>query len=131
MFTNRLDQEEREKFLELIFKLASCDGGRNEEELELIREYQEELSVSEIPDTDSISALAGYFGAKDRRIRKIVLFEVCQIILSDNNVGENEQKAFDYIKKTLALDAHVTEDIVSVANDLKIIRDRISDIIFV
>ena len=129
MYTNRLDQEEREKFLELIYKLASSDGAIDEEELELIQEYQRELSVEDIPDTDSLSGLACYFGEKDLKVRKTVLFEVCQIILSDHNVGENEQKAFDYIKKVLALDPQVTEDIVSVANDLKIIRDRIYDLI--
>ena len=86
--------------------------------------------MHEIPDTGSIHELADYFSEKETQVKKIVLFEVCGIILSDHNVGENEQEAFDYIKKVLALDTQVTEEIVSVANDLKIIRDRIADIVF-
>ena len=130
MFADRLDAEAREKFLELVYKLASCDGGYGEEEQEIIDSYRKELSVHEIPDTGSIHELADYFSEKETQVKKIVLFEVCGIILSDQNVGENEQEAFDYIKKVLALDTQVTEEIVSVANDLKIIRDRIADIVF-
>ena len=130
MFTDRLDAEARGKFLELVYKLASCDGGFGEEEQEIIDNYRNELSVHEIPDTASISELADYFGKKENLVKKIVLFEVCGIILSDHDVGEKEQEAFDYMKKALALDGPVTEEIISVANDLKIIRDRIADIVF-
>lgn len=129
MFADRLNAEERGRFLELVYKLASCDDGYGEEEQEIIDSYRNELSVHEIPDTGSVQELADYFSEKENPVKKIVLFEVCGIILSDRNVGEKEQEAFDYIKKALALDTQVTEEIVSVANDFKIIRDRIADII--
>ena len=103
MFADRLDAEAREKFLELVYKLASCDGGYGEEEQEIIDSYRNELSVHEIPDTGSIHELADYFSEKETQVKKIVLFEVCGIILSDQNVGENEQEAFDYIKRYLLL----------------------------
>ena len=130
MFADRLDAEARGKFLELVYKLASCDGRYGEEEKEIVDNYRNELSVQEISDTGSIYELADYFSEKENPVKKIVLFEVCGIILSDHNVGEKEQEAFDYMKKVLALDGQVTEEIISVANDLKIIRDRIADIIF-
>ena len=130
MFADRLDAEARGKFLELVYKLASSDGGYGEEEQEIIDSYRNELSVQEIPDTGSIHELADYFGEREQYVKKIVLFEVCGIILSDHNVGENEQAAFDYVKEALALDEQVTEEIVSVANDFKIIWDRIADIVF-
>ena len=124
----KLNREEREKFFELIYKLASCDGVLREEEQELIEGCRRELDIRDNPDTGSFENLADYFGRCDDRVKKIVLFEVCGIILADNEVGENEQKAFDYLKEALAVDEQ--EEIISIANDLKLIQDRIKDIVF-
>ena len=124
----KLNREEREKFFELIYKLASCDGVLREEEQELIEGCRRELDIRDNPDTGSFENLADYFGRCDDRVKKIVLFEVCGIILADNEVGENEQKAFDYLKEALAVDEQ--EEIISIAYDLKLIQDRIKDIVF-
>ena len=124
----KLNREEKEKFFELIYKLASCDGVFREEEQELIEGCRRELDIRDNPDTGSFENLADYFGRCDDRVKKIVLFEVCGIILADNEVGENEQKAFDYLKEALAVDEQ--EEIISIANDLKLIQDRIKDIVF-
>lgn len=124
----KLNREEREKFFELIYKLASCDGVFREEEQELIEGCRRELDIRDNPDTGSFENLADYFGRCDDRVKKIVLFEVCGIILADNEVGENEQKAFDYLKEALAVDEQ--EEIISIANDLKLIQDRVKDIVF-
>lgn len=124
----KLNREEKEKFFELIYKLASCDGVLREEEQELIEGCRRELDIRDNPDTGSFENLADYFGRCDDRVKKIVLFEVCGIILADNEVGENEQKAFDYLKEALAVDEQ--EEIISIANDLKLIQDRVKDIVF-
>ena len=124
----KLNREEREKFFELIYKLASCDGVLREEEQELIEGCRRELDIRDNPDTGSFENLADYFGRCDDRVKKIVLFEACGIILADNEVGENEQKAFDYLKEALAVDEQ--EEIISIANDLKLIQDRVKDIVF-
>ena len=124
----KLNREEKEKFFELIYKLASCDGVLREEEQELIEGCRRELDIRDNPDTGSFENLADYFGRCDDRVKKIVLFEVCGIILADNEVVENEQKAFDYLKEALAVDEQ--EEIISIANDLKLIQDRVKDIVF-
>lgn len=124
----KLNREEKEKFFELIYKLASCDGVLREEEQELIEGCRRELDIRDNPNTGSFENLADYFGRCDDRVKKIVLFEVCGIILADNEVGENEQKAFDYLKEALAVDEQ--EEIISIANDLKLIQDRVKDIVF-
>jgi hypothetical protein len=131
MFAVYLNDEEREKLFELIYKLACCDGECTEEEEILVNSYQMELAVDEVPDTASIAELTEYFAGKDRQIKKMVLFEICTLILTDNHVGENEQKAYGHIKKALALGEIVTEDIVSAANDYKIVKEHIYDTVFV
>ena len=131
MFAIYLSTEEREKLFELIYKLACCDEECAEEEKELVNTYKNELLITEIPDTDTIGGLTEYFVRKENRIKRMVLFEVCTLILADNHVGEIEQEAYDGIKRAFALGDIVTEDIVSAANDYQVIRDRILDTIFV
>ena len=129
MIAGLLNKEERKKFLELICKLASCDGELDAQEQKMIQNYMGELSLSEVPDTDSLQALTDYFAKKDERVKKAVLYEICGIILSDSNVGENEQRAFDAVKSAFALDPRITEEIVSIANDEKILADQLRDIL--
>jgi len=131
MFEGSFSKEDRRKLFELIYKLSICDGESTGEEQELIRDYAAKFSIEEIPDTDSLEGLAAYFASKDLHLRRMVLFEVCGLILADRKVGENEQRAFDYIKSELSLGNTVTEDIVSAANDFKIIKDKIYDIVYV
>lgn len=131
MFANYLSEEERNKLFELIYKLACCDEACAEEEKELVNRCKNELAIGEIPDTDTIAGLTEYFSGKDNHIRRMVLFEICSLILADNQVGETEQEAYEYIKEAFALGEIVTEDIVSAANDYKIIKDRVYDVVFV
>ena len=130
MFTKLLNDEERSKFLELIYKLACCDGEYAEEEQEIVNNYKLELSIEDIPDTDSIEGLTKYFSMKNVKIKRIVLFEVWGMILSDGNVGKNERTAFEGIKKAFALEASTIDEIINVASELQKVYDRIYDIIF-
>lgn len=131
MFAIYLNEEERNKLFELIYKLACCDEECAEEEKELVNSYKNELGIDEISDTDTIAGLTAYFAQKDSRIKRMILFEICGLILADNHVGDTEQEAYEYIKSAFALGATVTEDIVSAANDYKIIKDRVYDVVFV
>ena len=130
MFTSILSKEERGKFLELIYKMACCDGEYAEEEQELLDNYKKELMIDTIPETDSINGLADYFSIKSNCVKRIVLFEVWGMILADRNVGKAEREAFDYIKNVFDLEDSVIEKVVSVANELQKAYDHVYDVIF-
>lgn len=130
MFTSILSEEERGKFLELIYKMACCDGEYAEEEQELLDNYKKELMIDTIPETDSINGLADYFSTKSNCIKRIVLFEVWGMILADRNVGKAEKAAFEYIKKAFDLEDSVIEKVVSVANELQRAYDHVYDVLF-
>ena len=71
MFVNLFDQEEKEKFLELIYKMATCDGVYAEEEKELLNNYKIEFGIDQIPDTLSVHDLVQYFAEKTDDKKKI------------------------------------------------------------
>ena len=119
MFVNLFDQDEKEKFLELIYKMATCDGVYAEEEKELLNNYKIEFGIDQIPDTLSVHDLVQYFAEKTDDKKKIVLFELYGMVLADDEIGEQEKDLFEEIKKIFALNTEVYDKIEKAAVTLK------------
>ena len=130
MFVNLFDQEEKEKFLELIYKMATCDGVYAEEEKELLNNYKIEFGIDQIPDTLSVHDLVQYFAEKTDDKKKIVLFELYGMVLADDEIGEQEKDLFEEIKKIFALNTEVYDKIEKAAVTLKEAYDAVYDAIF-
>lgn len=130
MFVNLFDQEEKEKFLELIYKMATCDGVYAEEEKELLNNYKIEFGIDQIPDTLSVHDLVQYFAEKTDDKKKIVLFELYGMVLADDEIGEQEKDLFEEIKKIFALNTEVYDKIEKAAVTLKEAYDAVYDAVF-
>ncbi len=129
MFLNVMEVEERKKFLELAFKLAQIDGDYAEEEEEIINSYKAELGITEIEDTLSIDELISYFSSKNDTVKKVVLFEVYGMIRADDKLEKSEEEVFDNIKSQFDISADVVEQIVSVADELQNVYDKLYDVL--
>ena len=130
MFVNLFDQKEKEKFLELIYKMATCDGVYAEEEKELLNNYKIEFGIDQIPDTLSVHDLVQYFAEKTDDKKKIVLFELYGMVLADDEIGEQEKDLFEEIKKIFALNTEVYDKIEKAAVTLKEAYDAVYDAVF-
>ena len=130
MFVNLFDQEEKEKFLELIYKMATCDGVYAEEEKELLNNYKIEFGIDQIPDTLSVHDLVQYFAEKTDDKKKIVLFELYGMVLADDEIGTREKDMFEEIKKIFALNTEVYDKIEKAAVTLKEAYDAVYDAVF-
>ena len=129
MFLNVMEVEERKKFLELAFKLAQIDGDYAEEEEEIINSYKAELGITEIEDTLSIDELISYFSSKNDTVKKVVLFEVYGMIRADDKTEKSEEEVFDNIKYQFNISDDVVEQIVSVADELQNVYDKLYDVL--
>lgn len=129
MFLNVMEVEERKKFLELAFKLAQIDGDYAEEEEEIINSYKAELGITEIEDTLSIDELISYFSSKNDTVKKVVLFEVYGMIRADDKTEKSEEEVFDNIKSQFNISDDVVEQIVSVADELQNVYDKLYDVL--
>ena len=65
MFANVMNQSEKEKFLELIYKIAQCDEEYSEEEEEILNNYKAELGMENVNDTDTLEGLVTFFAGKE------------------------------------------------------------------
>lgn len=130
MFANIMDQSEKEKFLELIHKIAQCDEDYSEEEEELLNNYKIELGIQDVKDTDSLEGLVDFFASKTPELKKIVFFELYGMIMADGKIASKESELIEMIEKAFGLPQSLYAEIISVANDLRKVYDRIYDVLF-
>lgn len=130
MFAKLLNQEEKEKFLELIFKIANCDNTFTEEEEELIDNYKLELGLNEIKNTASMSALIDYFGEKQDQIKKVVFFELYGMIMADGYIAAEEESIMRQLKSKFGLSEELHTQIISAVIQLQEAYDKVYEVLF-
>jgi len=129
MFLNSMSTDEKERFLELAYKLAQIDGNYAEEEEEIINSYKAELGITDIGDTGSVDELIDFFATKDEPVKKIVLFELYGMICADSKIEESEKDVFEKIKTKFGISESLVKQIVEVADELQAVYDKIYDIL--
>ena len=130
MFLQVMNMEEKEKFLELVYKVANIEGEFSEEEQEIINSYKNELGLFEIPETGDIDSLADYFAIKADEIKKIVLFEIVGLINADDKIVKEETNILNIMTGRFGLDNEAVEKIKAVAKKLQDIYDEVYDVLF-
>ena len=130
MFLQVMNVEEKEKFLEFIYKIANIEGDYAEEENELINSYKNELGLSEIGDTCNIEELIEYFSTKTMEMKKIILFEVIGLINADDKIVKEEEDFLNKVIVSFGLNTEIVEKIKSIALKLQNVYDEIYDTLF-
>ncbi|MCD8189031.1 MAG: hypothetical protein LUD78_02205 [Clostridiales bacterium] len=130
MFTQLMNKEEKAKFLELVYKTATCDSDYAEEEQELVRSYQIELGMDEIPETASLEELIAYFAAKETTLKKAVLFELYGMILADDKIEAAEAQILELIDQHFALSKEAYDRLLEAARELQQAYDKVYSAIF-
>lgn len=130
MFLQVMNTEEKEKFLELVYKIANIDGEYAEEEQEMVNSYKNELGLSKVPETSDIDGLVRYFSAKATELKKIVLFETVGLINADEKIEKEEADLLDKMSRAFGLDKDVVDRIKSVAKKLQDVYDEVYSALF-
>ena len=130
MFANVMNQTEKEKFLELIYKIAQCDDEYSEEEEDLLNNYKIELGLQDVNDTDTLEGLVNFFAVKSQELKKIVFFELYGMIMADSKIEEKEAALIEMIEAAFGLPKSQYVDIIAVADDLRKVYDRIYEVLF-
>lgn len=129
MFLHSMSTYEKERFLELAYKLAKIDGNYAEEEEEIINNYKAELSIVDIGDTGNIDDLIDFFATRNEPVKKIVLFELYGIICADNKIEESEKDVFKKIKTKFGISEELAKQITEISDELRTVYDKIYNIL--
>lgn len=130
MFLNVLDQEERIKCMELFHFVVNVDGNYSEEEHQLLENYKIQLNLAEFPIVEeSLEELLNYFAAKPESIRKMLYFEICGLILADDNIAKTELDLLENIKVKFDIKKETSDKIMDLVNSLQNIYDEIYEVL--
>lgn len=130
MFLHIVNQEEKEKFLELAYKVANVDGEYAEEEIEIINSFKNELGLDSIADTQDLDGLIDYFSKKSNELKKLIYFEVLGLVSSDDVTSDAETTLLNLMENKFGLDAETITKINVMVERLQKIYDEIYDEIF-
>lgn len=104
MFLTKLQQEEKEAFLELAYLMATIDGKFSVFENPVIAKYKKEMELEEYKIKGlAIDDILKVF--KEERSKHIVLTEILRLVYSDGIVHDNEQNSIRLIKEHFGFDS--------------------------
>lgn len=130
MFLQLLNHEDKEKFLELIYKIANADGEFAEEEQEIVDSYKKELGILKIEDTSDIEGLIEYFSDKVMEIRKIVILRRLGLINADEKIENTENEIIEKMEQAFQLEKTTVKMIECVVKKLQEVYDEVYDVLF-
>lgn len=103
MFLTKLQQEEKEAFLELAYLMATIDGKFSIFENPVITKYQKEMELEDYKIKGlAIEDILKVF--TEERSKHIVLTEILRLVYSDGIVHENEHESVQLIKEHFGFD---------------------------
>lgn len=129
MFLKALNPEEKANFLSLVYLIAKIDGEYSEAEKEIIENYKLEMGLEYIRKGKTILELINYFASKEMPLKKLVLFKVYGLIISDNQLNKNESEVLSLMEEKFALSQDTYKAISAVVEELKSVYDRIYDVL--
>ena len=108
MFLTMLNTEQKKLFISLAYNLASSDGDFSEDERLAIKSYSVEMGMKfkiEEVDTDINCVISEINKISGVREKKIIVFEMIGLAMSDNNYDDCEREIVCKVLKIFGLDA--------------------------
>ena len=126
MLIDVLNQEEREKCMQLFSQIVKVDDDNNDYEQEILNNFRIELGLAAMPEMkDSLEDLIDYFAAKSDSIKKILYFEVCSLIMADEDIRPEEQQVLVDLTRKFEIEPDIIEQINKSVTDLKAVHGNI------
>lgn len=106
MFLNTLKSEEKKRFFDLAYLVATSDGEYSSEEKMLMNSYADEMSIAwnENAPSESVEAIIDILEKEcSIKEKKIIVFEIIGLAMSDGHYDAEEKKIVCSMCKTFGL----------------------------
>ena len=102
MFLQELNLKEKKNFLELAHYIMTVDGKTDEVELNMFNNFRAEVRLGEddyVIKKKSIKDIITEFNASKKRTKKVVMYQIFGIILSNHEYHENQKQTIELLQK--------------------------------
>ena len=108
MYLSLLNKNEKIYFLGLAYNIATIDGNYSNEEKAMINGYCQEMQV-EFNEKTMINSndffITKINSSSDNKVKKIILFELIGLAMSDNNYDEIEKEMVLDLSKSFKIES--------------------------
>ncbi len=117
MFLNALSNEDKPKFLDLLYIVAQSDGVIEECEISHISAYAGEMGIENNYNvSESLENIINYFKSRPETIRKIVIAEVLALAHIDGKFCSAEKIIIKNMGKEFSLPEYFINEILEWVN---------------
>lgn len=133
MYLSFLNRKEKIVFLSLAYHVAQLDQVVTEEEIKLIESYKKELGelITEEELISNMNQLLELLSEVTLQNKKIIVFELIGLSLSDNNFDESERNFISKLCKDFELDLDYMVQCETLVLDYLNLQNRINSTVLV
>lgn len=133
MYLNRLNNEQKELFLDLCINAAEADNNFAAEEKRLIEQYCEEMQMAGVrlqADHDFESAVSNLMNISSKEDLRMILLEITALVLADGKFDKAEKEFVDRLVKLTGMESETFDKMKQLLTDLTQLYRNIDDLIF-
>lgn len=133
MFLNRLNDEQKNLFLDLCVHAAMANNDFAKEEKQTIDQYCVEMQIAEPRYTANYSldeVVDKLIAISTKEELRIILLEITALIISDNVYDNEEQKFMDSFAERIGFSKEKVGEMLDCLNDLSRVYQKINSLVF-
>lgn len=132
MYLATLKEQEKELFLSFAYALSSSDNDFGTEEHAMIDSYCEEMqffATGEISSMTIEETVEKIKNISDEKAKKVIIFELVGLALSDSNFDEKEHAIIDEASVSFGLDKDYAEKCKKVIEEYLLFQQKINELV--
>ena len=132
MYLNRLNNEQKELFLDLCIHASKANNDFADDEKEFIKLYANEMQLCDVryeAKNKFEEAMAKLVSISSSIELKIVVFELTALILSDHQYDELESTFMSKVIRIAGIDTCKHKEMIEMLNEISMVYEKLNSII--
>ena len=132
MFLHTMTDKQKNLFMKLAIKAAEANGIVELEEKNMLKAYGIEMGIKPIYETDSNTEdiIAELNAICDDKTKRIIVFEVLGIMISDSEYDEEEKNFVNEMISAFSIPSDQKDEMLGVLKEYANVFKKISNLIF-
>lgn len=133
MYLTLLNKKEQDLFLDMAFELVFSDGEYTKEEKQMVSDYCDEMKIPlrEAKEDDKTieDILSIIKQNSDKRVQKIIIFELIGLAMADGNYDDKERAMILNMEKVFEIELEFAEECEKILMEYIKFQERINELV--
>ncbi len=131
MFLQMISDKQKDLFMKLAIKAAEVNGIVEYEEKNMLKAFSIEMGIQPLYNTEASldSIVSELKELSDEKSRRIILFEILGILISDSEFDDKEKSFVDELTKAFSISVEQKNDMIGLINEYLNVYKKISKVV--